>query len=132
MADLEAFASQLDQLRGEIEQSHAQGQANPEALERLKGVAEQMKTAVTSSMAALHSEMSALAKKLRQQAAAIEQEKKDAADKKPVEVPHPWEDHQGLEDDAVEPLVASLMKLVKQGEVQGTHNNSVGREDREW
>jgi hypothetical protein len=115
MGPFDAYVDRLDGIRKEIEQADPVQGPDPEVVKRLTATVEEMKTAGTQAMEAQRKEMLAQAAQMRAQAEKMRQEQKaeDArarGEGPPNEYPQPWEDHQGLSDNAVQQVVAQLLE----------------------
>ena len=113
---LDVFADRLIQLQQEIAQSPSPPLLGSDLMLRLQAVVAEMKTTAQKSLEDLKAQSEAKAAEIREKAEALKrkQEAAEAAERgeePATPAPQPWEDHQGLDDDAMQELVNRVKEL---------------------
>jgi hypothetical protein len=106
--DPTSFLPRLLQLRDQLLQGS--DTLDPEVVERLKALTAEMKGAVQQTMDETYAKARTVAADLRAKAEAIRKKKEAANNPPPAPFPVPWEDHQGLTQEAMEALVAAALQ----------------------
>ncbi|MFO0840790.1 MAG: hypothetical protein U0797_00100 [Gemmataceae bacterium] len=109
MADIEGLVAQITQLTEQLTQ--LQGAVPPaDLIQRAQGLAAQVKARTEEAHGKLKDEAMAFAADLKAKAAQLREPKP-----KPTQarIPHPWEDHQGLDPAQLQRMAESLMRLAK-------------------
>lgn len=111
MPDFDSFVAQLNQIRDEMAKASG-AMPSAELMGRIQGLMTQIKSKAEEAKAGLKDKAMATAADLKAKAAAIREAKKPKPTS-PEAVPHPWEDHQGLDAKQLQHMIDSLMQLAK-------------------
>ncbi len=109
MKELESLVMEANQLREQLGQPMSK-EAFQELLGKITVLAGKFKTVTESAQAQLKDRALAFAAELKIKAEALRMPKAQQPAKTPM--PHPWEDHQGLDPGQLQHMIDSLMQTV--------------------
>lgn len=109
MADIEGLVAQITQLTEQLTQ--LQGAVPPaDLLQRARSLAAQVKAKTEEAHTKLKDEAMAFAADLKAKAVQLNKPRPKPAR---APLPHPWEDHQGLDPAQLQRMAESLIQLAK-------------------
>lgn len=113
---IESLSRQMSDLARELEATRKP--PTPEMAKRLEALVTTMRAEVATAKSGLEADCMAQAAELRKKAAELLKPKPPEPPPEPKVVPFPWEDHQGVGEARVSPLVRELVEMARSSQAR--------------